>query len=427
MPEPTRSQPLILIADDDANSLQLVAQFLCKSGFEVTGASNGKDAVERALNSLPDLILMDFTMPIQNGVEACRALKSNPRASDIPVIFLTGRNSVQDVIAGFSAGGIDYITKPFELVELLARIRTHLELRAARDELKRLHESTCHDLERETDERRRIEQELEQQRILAMRHDRLKSLGEMAAGIAHELNQPLVGVRGLAEHLLVAIERGWQMDQEKIRQKVQLIIEQADRMSHIIEHVRLFSREAGQPGQRPVEVNGVIRSSLDLVREQIRYRGIELAMDLSPDLPQVLINPYSLEEVILNLVNNARDAVEERLSQEPGLIAPHIVIRTRLNPQGTHPSVTIEFRDEGIGIPQEHLEKVFEPFFTTKSLDRGTGLGLAISRAIVQDSHGSMTITSQPGNGTSVTISLPTISTTNDATKNTSSKEDTAS
>lgn len=409
MPEPMPRKPLILIADDVAKNLQMVAQFLIKAGFEVTGAHDGATAVTRARHSLPDLILMDFVMPGQSGVEACRTLKADPATREIPVIFLTARDSIQDIIAGFAAGGIDYITKPFEFAELIARIRTHLELKASREEYKLLHERKCRDLQRETDERLRVERVLEQQRVLAMRHDRLKSLGEMAAGIAHELNQPLVGVRGLAEHLLLALERGWHMDPEKIRTKVQLIIEQADRMSHIIEHVRLFSREAGQPGQRPVEVNQVIRSSLDLVGEQIRHRGIDLTADLGQDLPQIMINPYSLEEVVLNLVNNARDAVEEKLVQFPDLPTPHIVVQTRAREYQDASSVMIELRDRGIGICREHLEKVFEPFFTTKSPDRGTGLGLAISRAIVLDSRGEMTIRSEPGQGSCVTISLPAL------------------
>ncbi len=134
----------------------------------------------------------------------------------------------------------------------------------------------------------RMTKELEQQRAVAMRSDRLRSLGEMAAGIAHELNQPLVGVRGLAEHILIAQDRGWNMDARTIREKVATIVEQADRMSHIIEHVRIFAREAGKPELRPVNVNDVIESSTNLLGAQFSSHGLTLEKSLATGLPLFL-------------------------------------------------------------------------------------------------------------------------------------------
>ena len=182
-------------------------------------------------------------------------------------------------------------------------------------------------------ERKAFEHKLEMQRVLSMRSDRLRSLGEMAAGIAHELNQPLAGIRGLAEHLLIAMDRGWELTNEKIQDKLANIIGQADRMTHIIEHVRMFSRESGKPERSPVQVNDVMRSSMDILDAQFQNKGLELADELSDKLPDVFVNPFSLEEVILNLLTNARDAVEERLKKTSGIHLNRIIVRTPIGPK----------------------------------------------------------------------------------------------
>ena len=159
--------------------------------------------------------------------------------------------------------------------------------------------------------RRSAEGQLETQRAGALRSDRLRSLGEMAAGIAHELNQPLVGVRGLAEHLLISYERNWDLDQERVKDRLERIVAQADRMTHIIEHVRMFAREAGKPEVSAVHVNEVVKSSIEMLVAQFRAHDVELIAEPADDLPAVLANFYSLEEVLLNLLNNARDVLVE--------------------------------------------------------------------------------------------------------------------
>ncbi len=251
-------------------------------------------------------------------------------------------------------------------------------------------------------------EELEKQQALSMRSDRLRSLGEMAAGIAHELNQPLVGVRGLAEHLLIAQDRGWNLDAQTIRKKVATIIEQADRMTHIIDHIRIFAREAGKPEFRPVNINDVIETGTHLISAQFALHGLSLEKKLVVNPPQVMANPFTLEEVVLNLLANARDAVEERLSTEPDMKSPGVFLRTDVFPTHTPTHVSIEICDNGSGIPDEIREKIFDPFFTTKAPDKGTGLGLAISKTIIEDFGGTLTIMPSPSQeGTIATITLP--------------------
>jgi signal transduction histidine kinase len=221
--------------------------------------------------------------------------------------------------------------------------------------------------------RNKAESELATQQALTVRSDRLRSLGEMAAGIAHELNQPLTGVRGLSELGILDYDSGMVPDAAAGRQMLHEIMEQADRMARIIEHVRMFAREAGRPETTVVDINEVVEAALDLLGAQMRSRGVSLRVDLERGLPLVDVNRYSLEEVVLNLITNARDALEGHDSTEE---VPTIVVRTRLlDDHRGETLVGLEVVDEGVGIDPEALSRVFEPFYTTKEPDRGTGLG----------------------------------------------------
>ena len=255
--------------------------------------------------------------------------------------------------------------------------------------------------------RQTAERELTAQRVLSMAADRLRTLGEMAAAIAHELNQPLVGARGLAEHLLIGMERGWNIPPAKLRERLALIVEQADRMSHIIERVRMFAREAGKLEVHPVHLNDVVRAASEMVGEHFQARGIAVECQLADALPPVAANSFSLEEVVLNLLTNARDAVVEKIEAAVARPPARILVRTLSRARDGMDCGAIQVIDEGIGIPPENLSKVFEPFFTTKPPSRGTGIGLAVCKHIVEQFGGTIEIESEPGRSTTVTIVIP--------------------
>ena len=254
--------------------------------------------------------------------------------------------------------------------------------------------------------RRQAVDELEKQQAMAMRSDRLRSLGEMAAGIAHELNQPLAGVRGIAEHILLGLARDWDQPREKMQERAQKIVDQADRMIHIIEHVRIFAREAGRPEVAEVDVNEVAAAAVDMHAVQFRSWGLELELQLQEGLPKVLANAYSLEEVFLNLLSNARDAAQERVHSAAGDGGGRVTLRTELAVTG---SVRVEVADNGTGVDVADLERVFEPFYTTKGPDKGTGLGLSISKSIVEQFGGRMWIESNRAEGTRAVVLLPPV------------------
>lgn len=330
--------------------------------------------------------------------------------SEFPVELSISSWNTKDEM--FFTGILRDISERKQMQEALKKSHDELESRVAErtSELERANESLRAKMiaHKKAEKARKIaERKLAEQRVLSMRSDRLRSLGQMAAGIAHELNQPLVGVRGLAEHLLIGLTRGWEFTEEKLREKLSLIIEQADRMSHIIEHVRLFAREAGKQEMLRVHINEVVRSAMELLSEQFRSRGLVLESELCQDECTVFVNPFSVEEVILNLLINARDAVEEKLSIRSDSTAGRILLRTAIEQTESKKLVRIEVIDSGIGIKGNLLAKLFDPFFTTKAPDKGTGLGLSISKSIIEQFDGTIDIRSVHKEGTTVTITLP--------------------
>ena len=328
---------------------------------------------------------------------------------------LLGSGQLRDRVVVSSQDELGHLASTFNIMaDRLHAAYTELEV-INRELERRVEERTrsqrreVEDHEKTEAERQKAERELELQRTRSARSDRLRSLGEMAAGIAHELNQPLVGVRGLAEHILIGISKGWDTAEAKLTDRLARIVEEADRMTHIIEHVRLFAREAGKPDVSEVSVNEVVKSSVNMLEAQFRFHGIDLQLSLAEELPLVSVNPFSLEEVFLNLLSNARDAVE---------VAPEadrtqsVTLSTEVD---SADGVRVIVRDNGIGIEEANLDRVCEPFFTTKDPDKGTGLGLSICKSIVEDFGGSLDIASTPGVGTEIQIFLPSRTTAADA------------
>jgi len=243
------------------------------------------------------------------------------------------------------------------------------------------------------DELRRRE-ELQQQLIHSAK---LAAIGTLAAGVAHELNQPLTVVRALAQEL-----RACGAADEDMATPLADIENQTSRMIQIIEHLRTVSRDA-RSEKTPVRINEVVREALSMVGQQLRNRGVELILELGNDLPGVTANATQIEQVVLNLLTNARDALE-------GHPAPRVCVRTWESQDGggeLHAWVVIEVADNGPGIPAELRDRVFEPFFTTKEASQGTGLGLAVSHGIVTDHGGRLQLVTGDNSGTTFRVWLP--------------------
>lgn len=262
--------------------------------------------------------------------------------------------------------------------DLLAK---HMELKSAYEELERAH------------------MELKSAQEALVQAGKLAALGELAAGVAHELNQPLTGLMGFGQEL----ER---LVKEKFPDPIAIdytgeITKNATRMKKIIQQLREFTRKSLDDFEN-VSVQGVIEDSLQLLEQQFKSRGIEVKIQGAAELPKIFCNPFQLEQVFINLATNARDAIEAT-----GRGTGHIDIEIKRKAGDPKRFLEVSFRDDGVGMESETKNKAFEPFYTTKEVGKGTGLGLSVSYGILSKIHGSMMIESAPGKGASFLLTLP--------------------
>jgi PAS domain S-box-containing protein len=246
---------------------------------------------------------------------------------------------------------------------------------------------------------------------------KMATLGEMSAGVAHELNQPLNAIRIGSDLLKKMVDRGERLEPDLAGKVSREISAQVERAANIINHLREFGRKSESDELEKVNINKPIRDVFTVLGQQLKLRQIKVNLDLDENLPPVYGVNNRLEQVFINLVMNARDAIEEMLEksyekEREGLLT----IRT-YQEKGR---VVAVVRDNGIGMPERVKEKVFEPFFTTKDLGRGTGLGLSISYGIIKDYEGTIEVESMPGSGTIFKISLPGLATEEDLQKESS-------
>jgi len=229
---------------------------------------------------------------------------------------------------------------------------------------------------------------------------KMATLGEMSTGVAHEINQPLT-VIGTAGHFLAKqAERGISPELAVLKDVARELISQVSRAERIINHLREFGRKSRVERER-LDINSPVRRVFHLLGQQLHLHDIEVRLDLAEDLPLIWGEPNRLEQVFINLVLNARDAIEDRRDKETGLDGA-IQVRTWCD----NDRVLVSVADNGFGIPDEIKSRIFEPFFTTKEVGRGTGLGLSISYGIVRDYGGRITVDSESGRGTTFVVSF---------------------
>jgi len=239
----------------------------------------------------------------------------------------------------------------------------------------------------------------EQQLIQA---SKMATLGEMATAIAHELNQPLSVMKTASSFIIKKIRKSEPIKEEILGTLAEEIDSHVDRASQIINHLREFGRKS-EVKREKVVINEAVQRSLAIFMQQLKLREIEVEKDFQENLPPVFANNNRLEQVFINLLINARDAIEDKCEKFGDAIEKKIFLKTRLW-QG---KVRIEVADTGLGIPKPLLEKIFEPFFTTKRAGRGTGLGLSISYGIIQDYEGTIKVETRENEGSNFIITLP--------------------
>jgi len=403
----------VLVIDDDANVTDYLIKILEKEGYSVFSANSGEEGIEILKQNKIDLFLTDIKMRDINGIEVLR--KARLLYEDIEGIMMTGYNDQELAIQALRVGAFDYLVKPVNLELMLHSIKKAIEkITLYRNSLYRNRElkitsqiisKTNEELEKRIEER---SNEINQIQAQLFQTSKLATLGEMSAGLAHEMNQPLGGIALTTKNLSRLLVRDM-LTKEEIEEGINDIEYCIQRMTKIIQHIRIFSRQDTLKFMA-VDINQTINSALGLLGEQLRLHAIDVELDLQEDLPKISGEPYQLEQVWINLITNARDAVDEKeekiRKKEMSILNYSKKIKIITNQNRTLKTVEVQFTDNGIGMQKDVMKKALEPFFTTKEVGQATGLGLSISYGIIQTHKGSIEIFSKVGEETTIKVSL---------------------
>ncbi|MCP4353592.1 MAG: response regulator [Desulfobacterales bacterium] len=420
---PTYKQKILIVDDEPAN-IRMLAEAL-KGDFKLIQARNGQKALKHAFSeNKPDLILLDILMPEMDGYEVCRRLKADERTQNIPIIFITAMDEEEDEAKGFELGAADYITKPFSPFRVKTRVFTHLELKRHRNNIEGLlTERTAklveanEKLKKEIDERKRLEKEAELQHQNLIQADKMIALGVLVSGMAHEINNPnnfiMINtpiIKEAWENVIPILEEYYEnngdfkvagMSYTELRENIpdlfSGIIDGSERIMNIVKNLKDYARQESSDMTQEIDVNDVIDSAIPLLSNQIKKSTNKFEKKLGKDLPLIKGNFQRIEQVLINLLQNACHAITD---PDKGIS----IVTHYFKESGR---VVIEVSDEGIGILPKNLPYILDPFFTTKRDIGGTGLGLSICAGIVEEHGGALECASETEKGTTFRVWLP--------------------
>ncbi|HEY9810416.1 MAG TPA: response regulator [Halomicronema sp.] len=453
------SKGTILVVDDNPTNLGVIFNVLDESGLEVLVAQDGESALQKIEYITPDLILLDIMMPGIDGFETCYRLKSNPSTSEIPIIFMTALSNTEQKVKGLSLGAVDYITKPFQKEEVLARIKVHLDLRnlsqalasknqllqeqidektALEKKLQQLNQELENRVEKRTFELKQALQTIQQTQLQLIQSEKMSTLGQLVAGIAHEINNPVGFIWGNLNHAETYVQdlleilqlyqqqlpspgaaiatRAEEIDLEYVIEDLPQLISSmkvgVERIRQISVSIRTFSR-ADSTSKVEANLHEGIDSALLILQHRLKanenHPKIEVVKNYG-NLPFIPCYLGQLNQVFINIICNAIDTLEDScigLSSEELKANPRqIIIHTEVD--HSRNLAIIRIKDNGMGMPEEIRSKIFDYLFTTKPTEKGTGLGLSISHQIVVEKHGgSLSCLSEKGVGTEFIIEIP--------------------
>ncbi|MES2320267.1 MAG: response regulator [Pseudomonadota bacterium] len=406
-PDPFDQHGDILVVEDTPASLRLLTSLLSKAGYRVREAPDGELALWSARAQPPELILLDVRMPGMDGYEVCRQLQQSAQLREVPVIFLSAFGDTDDKLRGFEAGGVDFISKPYDFLEVQARVASHLKLARLQkllayqnDNLQQLVEAKAQELARsqlalDAERQQRDMAERESQRRLAeIAHmNRNASATVYCAALVHELNQPLAAILANAE----AAELFVNMNPPPMVDIAEILgdIRRDDlRASELIQRMRAMLRKS-EAAAVALDLNLLIGSTIALLASEARMRKIALLPALPAASLQVAADPVQLQQVLVNLILNSMDAMHGIEGRRVVEISAAIVDREHAQ---------VQVCDHGCGFAG-NLERVFDSFFSTKQ--QGMGLGLSISHAIIAAHGGRAWAQDNPEGGATVSFRLP--------------------
>jgi signal transduction histidine kinase len=422
----------ILLVDDNATNLKVLSEALRGQGWTTLVADDGESALEQVEYALPHLILLDVMMPGIDGFETCRRLKANPATAAIPIIFTTALSDTVDKVKGLELGAVDYITKPFHQEEAIARVKLHLKLAYLTQTLEQQVETRTAELSRSL-------HQLQQAQLQLVQSEKMSALGQLVAGIGHEINNPINFITGNLAHvdaytqgllrlidlyqknlpqpdaaILDLIE---EIDLDYLREDLTKLMpsmqEGINRLHDISLSLRTFARADMSVNKTEFQVHEGLDSTLMLLKHRTKANEHRPEIQVIKEygiLPLINCYPGQLNQVFMNIIANAIDAIDElspTRTYQAALQAPNtIIIRTALT--ADREAITIAIRDNAGGMPPEVQAQIFEPTFTTKAVGKGTGLGLPISHQIIVEKHGGgLECFSTPGCGTEFVTTLP--------------------
>jgi signal transduction histidine kinase len=419
----------ILLVDDNPNNLKVLSEAIQRHGWKPLMATDGESAIEQAEYAHPDLILLDVMMPSIDGFETCHRLKANSITQNIPVIFMTALSDATDKVKGLEIGAVDYITKPFQQEEVIARLKLHLKL-------SHLTRTLEQQVEKRTAELTQSLQQLQHTQLQMIQSEKMSALGNLVAGIAHEMNNPLgfifatlkqakPNINDIIEHLKLyqasfpnpseeIINHAEEIDLDYCIEDLSKMIDSmtmaCDRITNISNSLRTFSR-TDRDCKQPFNLHEGIDSTILILKHRLKANEHRPAIEVFTeygDIPQVACFPGQINQVFMNILANAIDALDEssvgRSFREITANPNQITITTFV----AEKQVKIIIADNGIGMSEEVKEHIFDHLFTTKVVNKGTGLGLAIAKQIIIDKHdGQIDCSSMTGKGTKFIICLP--------------------
>jgi len=392
------SQVNILVVDDVESNLLFLVDILKLDNYHVMPATCAVKAQELIEDCLPDLILLDIQMPDIDGFQLCQQLKSQAATQDIPVIFISGLNNCESIVQGFDSGAVDFITKPFQIKEVLARVHTHLTVRRMHLALEEKNEQV----------RVSLEHKLElQSQLLAS--EKMASLGRAVAGIAHELNTPM-GLCVTATSYLAEKNKQVKKDLiyksltfdgmvnyvDTVEETLDIIMTSMRRSTEMVNNFKMVAVDVSSEKLRSFVLHDYLSRVINSLTPALRKtkHTIEVAGD------DLVIDSYpgALSQVITNIVMNA--IIHAFVDKKRG----HILIRTVHDGSNVH----LNCSDDGKGMTNESLNNIFEAYYTTRENDGGSGLGTHIIHQLVTETlQGQVSCSSELGAGTMFTITLP--------------------
>jgi signal transduction histidine kinase len=432
------TQNQILIVDDNSTNTKVLFNCLKSAGYRVLIAQSGESAIEKLDIVAPDLILLDVMMPGINGFETCQRLKASPTTQDIPVIFMTALSDTDEKVKGFRLGAVDYITKPFQQEEVLARVSTHLQLRNLTKQLQTLNQNLEQRVTERTAELTSALEQVQNSQLQLIQSEKMSSLGNLVAGIAHEINNPVGFIAGNIEQIDLAIndvidclrlyQEALPNPNSKIKTKIAgidlaYLIEDipkmvasmkigCDRIRDISTSLRTFSR-SDTDSKVTADIHEGIDSTLMILQHRIKANETHPAIQIIKNygnIPDIECYLGQLNQVFMNIIANAIDSFEE-INQNRNYLDieanPNIITITTIL-SADNQQIIIKIDDNGSGMPDTIKSRIFDHLYTTKSIGRGTGLGLSISKQIIESKHnGILNVESELGQGTEFAIILP--------------------